>query len=95
VRKLTNHVLGISRLATKEVEVGSIGVPDCSEMLLDLLCYEICRDKLSSETKAVFMRHLAECPACRKKVVYFWQLLREDGTAPHLDYRALLLCSRS
>ena len=48
---------------------------DCTETLLDLLCYEVCRGKLSPEMEEVFSSHLAECPRCRSKVFGFMEIL--------------------
>jgi hypothetical protein len=74
--------------------VRGVRFSDCSETLLDLICYEICRDRLSSETEAVLARHLAECPTCRKRVVHFRQLLRKAATQD-MEYKVSLLFSRS
>lgn len=44
---------------------------DCSEMLLDMLCYELLTRKLSPEMQDLLDRHMRCCPACRRKVLGF------------------------
>jgi hypothetical protein len=48
---------------------------DCTETLLDLLCYEVCRGKLSPEMEELFSNHLAECPRCRSRVSGYMEVL--------------------
>jgi hypothetical protein len=48
---------------------------DCTETLLDLLCYEVRRGKLSPEMEGLFSSHLAECPRCRSKVFGTMQMI--------------------
>jgi hypothetical protein len=60
--------------------MSSYELSDCAEILLDLICYEICRDKLSPETEALLANHLIECAVCREKVRNFKQLLAEKPT---------------
>jgi hypothetical protein len=49
---------------------------DCSEALLDLICYERLRYTLCPETEAMFADHLAKCPTCRQKVQDYIQLIK-------------------
>ncbi len=50
---------------------------DCAEILLDLVCYEIYRMKLSPEMQQLFFDHLDQCPTCRKRVAGYLDLLAE------------------
>ncbi len=52
----------------------------CAEVLLDLICYEVFRDKLSPETEAILAEHLAECEFCRIRFFDFKQLVEERTT---------------
>lgn len=40
---------------------------NCLDTLVDILCYEMIRGRLSPETKALFAEHLEICAACRKR----------------------------
>ncbi len=48
---------------------------DCRELLLDIICHEIRRQKLSPEMEHLFLTHLAECLECRTKVLGFDEVL--------------------
>jgi hypothetical protein len=48
---------------------------ECSDMLLDLVCYEILRGNLSPEMEGLLESHLEECPDCRRRVLDFGQTL--------------------
>jgi len=50
---------------------------DCSELLLDLLWYEIHCRRLSPEMESILTGHLAECFACRMRFSEFVQALEE------------------
>jgi hypothetical protein len=52
---------------------------NCAEVLLDLICYEILRDKLSPEMKAILADHLAKCELCRTIFLNFKQLIEEKS----------------
>jgi len=52
---------------------------DCTDTLLDLLCYEVLRHKLSPDMEDVLNRHLRGCPSCRRKVLAFRQILRAEA----------------
>lgn len=43
--------------------------PDCTDTLLDMVCYEAVIKRLSPEMEDVLERHLQSCPACRQKVL--------------------------
>ncbi len=48
---------------------------DCLELLLDLVCHEIRRKRLSPEMEHLFLNHLAECLECRTRVLGFPEVL--------------------
>jgi hypothetical protein len=48
---------------------------NCAETLLDMLCYEAYRARLSPEMEALLADHLAECEQCRSKALSLRQLL--------------------
>jgi len=48
---------------------------DCMEMLLDLICHEMRRKRLSPEMEHLFLKHLAECLECRTRVLGFVEVL--------------------
>ncbi len=50
----------------------------CSEILVDLLCYEIQTRRLSPEMRAFFDSHLEGCTACRRRVRRFQEILFES-----------------
>lgn len=50
---------------------------NCAEVLLDIICYEIFRDKLSPEMNAILADHLAKCRLCRTKFLNFKQLMEQ------------------
>jgi anti-sigma factor RsiW len=54
--------------------------PDCTDLLLDLVCYEILSGRLSPEMEDILHHHLNRCPACRRKALSFHQILRGDLT---------------
>jgi hypothetical protein len=49
----------------------------CEELLLDLICYEKFRGRLSSEMEYLFQTHLEVCPSCRRKAREFQLILRD------------------
>jgi hypothetical protein len=51
---------------------------NCTETLLDMLCYEAYRERLSPEMENLLARHLATCEFCRTKVLNLRQLLEEQ-----------------
>jgi hypothetical protein len=51
---------------------------DCSDLLLDLVCYEVVSGRFSPEMEDILKHHLNSCPACRRKVLDFRQILRRD-----------------
>ena len=51
--------------------------PDCSETLIDLVCYEIQTRRLSPEMRKFFDWHLEKCAACRRRVGRFKEILIE------------------
>ncbi len=54
--------------------------PDCNQILIDLLCYEMCGGRLSPEMEYILRSHLDECPSCLKKVLNFKETLTEQET---------------
>jgi hypothetical protein len=50
----------------------------CEDILMDVICYEICRDRLSPEMKFIFEKHLEQCPHCRHKIFSFLHVLEEE-----------------
>jgi hypothetical protein len=49
----------------------------CTETLLDVICYEAIRERLSPEMEALLVDHLAECEHCRMRVLGMRQLLEK------------------
>ncbi len=47
----------------------------CLEVLLDVICHEVRRKKLSREMEHLFLDHLTQCVECRTKVLGFMDLL--------------------
>lgn len=50
----------------------------CEHILLSVICHEICRNRLSPEMKFIFEKHLESCPDCRRRISFFFSLLREE-----------------
>jgi hypothetical protein len=60
---------------------------NCTEKLLDMLCYEAYRERLSPEMEVLLADHLAECEQCRSKVLGLRQLLGCGlGTSDNLSF---------
>ena len=55
---------------------------DCSQMLLDLLCYERIGRRLSPEAVWLLHGHLLVCPACVSKANDFVDILTEPEIHP-------------
>ncbi len=51
---------------------------DCTDLLLDLVCYEVLSGRFSPEMEDILNHHLDSCPACRRKALGFQQILRGD-----------------
>jgi hypothetical protein len=68
---------------------------DCADALLDMLCYEAYRERLSPEMEALLARHLAECELCRSKVLSLKQLFEvQPGKIDNLDFLVHPHCSK-
>lgn len=50
---------------------------NCAETLMDLICYEVHRDRLSPEMEAILESHLAKCEYCNAMFLNFRQLVEE------------------
>jgi hypothetical protein len=50
----------------------------CAEILMDLICYEAHRDRLSPEMEAILAVHLAKCEYCNTMFLNFRQLVEEE-----------------
>jgi hypothetical protein len=60
---------------------------NCTETLLDMLCYEAFRERLSPEMEALLADHLAECEQCRSKALSLRQLLESrPGSCDNLAF---------
>ncbi len=60
---------------------------DCTETLLDMLCYEAYRERLSPEMETLLAGHLAECEYCRSRVLHLKQLLENrPGKIDNLSF---------
>ena len=57
---------------------------DCSQMLLDLLCYERIGRRLSPEASWLLHAHLLVCPACLSKANAFLEILAEPEIYPEV-----------
>ena len=53
---------------------------DCSEILLDLLCHEWVRGRLSPEAESLLVDHFGFCPLCREGLRGFIRSV--SGEAP-------------
>lgn len=51
----------------------------CKELLLDLICYEIFRGRLSPEMEHLLEMHIEQCPSCRHRMRAFRALLQEPA----------------
>jgi hypothetical protein len=68
---------------------------NCAETLLDMLCYEAYRERLSPEMEALLADHLAECEFCRSKAISLKQLLESPpGKIDNLTFLASPHCSK-
>jgi hypothetical protein len=56
---------------------------DCTDTLLDLVCYELLSKRLSPEMEDMLDRHLRCCPSCRRKVLGFRRVLQGDVACPN------------
>jgi hypothetical protein len=61
-------------METRELE-------NCGGILLDLIYYEFYRGHLSPEMEFLFCEHLAECAACRERVLATHEFVT-DAFAP-------------
>ena len=55
----------------------------CKELLLDLICYEINRGRLSPEMEYLLERHLEMCLSCRREIHGFQSLLHNTEAVPN------------
>jgi hypothetical protein len=53
---------------------------ECSDMLIDLVCYEIQLRRLSPEVERIFKIHLEHCPSCKHRAHSFRATLAEAIT---------------
>jgi hypothetical protein len=51
----------------------------CEELLWDLICYEMCRGRLSPEMKYLLDIHLGECSDCRHRIRDFMGMLQDPA----------------
>ena len=59
-------------------------IPDrefCEELLLDIIGYEICCGRLSSEMRYLFQRHLEQCGKCQHSYLKFLHAIQGDRVA--------------
>jgi hypothetical protein len=63
--------------------MNSMKESDCTDTLLDLVCYEVLSRRLSPEMEEMLDRHLSCCPDCRRKVLDFHQILLKDPCHPN------------
>jgi hypothetical protein len=47
----------------------------CEQLLWDLICYEMCRGRLSPEMQYLLDLHLGECSTCRHRIRDFKRML--------------------
>ena len=55
----------------------------CKELLLDLICYEISRGRLSPEMEYLLEKHLERCLSCRRGILDFRSLLQKKEVVPN------------
>jgi hypothetical protein len=68
---------------------------NCTETLLDMLCYEAYRERLSPEMESLLAGHLARCEDCRAKVLSLKQLLEEQpGKIDNLSFLVHPHCTK-
>jgi hypothetical protein len=51
------------------------GQDDCSELLVDIIAYEIRCGRFSPEMEVFLAQHLSQCPSCRRKFQDFTQVI--------------------
>jgi hypothetical protein len=68
-----------------EVKMIAHDFGDCTEVLLDLICYEIYRENLSPEMEAILASHLAECECCRTKFYNMKQLIEQRSPTHYIQ----------
>jgi hypothetical protein len=57
---------------------------DCTDILLDLVMYEVLSRKLSPEMEDILEKHLKSCASCGRKVLGFRRILRGgDAVCPN------------
>ncbi len=61
---------------------------DCSELLLDLLWYEIHCRRLSPEMESILACHLSECAVCRAKFSEFACAHEKAMTPPQVQAKS-------
>ncbi len=67
----------------------------CTETLLDMLCYEAYRERLSPEMEAMLADHLAACERCRSKALSLKRLLDDaPGKMNNLSFLIHSHCRR-
>ena len=54
--------------------------PDCTQILIDLLCYEMGGGRLSPEMEQLLLNHLRECSSCQRKALEFKQAVATEET---------------
>jgi hypothetical protein len=55
----------------------------CKELLLDLICYEKSRGRLSPEMEYLLEKHLERCRSCRRDILDFRKLLQINEPVPN------------
>ena len=56
----------------------------CTQMLLDLLCYELRAHGLSPEMRYLLEQHVAECPSCSRGMLNFKEVLEQGEFCPEV-----------
>ena len=56
----------------------------CTQMLLDLLCYELRVHGLSPEMRYLLEQHVAECPSCSRGMLNFKEVLEQGELCPEV-----------
>ena len=64
--------------------MNAIEVPDCTDILLDMVYYETVTKRLSPEMEDILERHLKCCPSCRQKVSFLRQDLQSHRVCQNL-----------
>ena len=68
-------------METRQNPSWSLERSHCLDVLMDLLCYEIVTQRLSSEMRLMLGTHLKECLVCQDRFHNFMEVLQTGSRA--------------